>query len=358
MRLNRNTGIFLIGTLIFIVLALFVLNNTALAPNNTPTPDSSVQRVFADLSFTDVRTVTVADSAGISMTLSQDTDGNWIMEGDTNLLQQIAIDTAISNIVNLQSSERFTEAGALATYGLETPKNTITVNNGTQNFVVKIGNDNPSGTRTYALVNDDATTVYLLSNPSYITTVTGYLTNAPIVVLTPTPSPSLDTAGILFPEYDPARAVKIELVNNTTQETMTLLKQGDGTWVLDPFSTNYAAQPVDLQLAQIIAQVFGGFEAVDVLGNVPDLAALGLEAPQYTLTATRDDGFTYPISVGTADPSGTRLYVRIFELPNVGVVSATDINSLLQFIGAPPFIMVEVTPEATGEATEEATAAP
>jgi hypothetical protein len=358
MRLNRNTGFFLVGALVFIVLALFVLNNPTLAPNNTPTPENTTEKVFPNLDFDQVRTVMVADSANLSLTLTQEQDGSWTLSNNPNPVAQQATDTAVSNLVNIQSSNRFTDVTDLATYGLDAPRYTLTMNNGAQDFVLKIGNNNPSGTRTYALVNDDTATVYLLSNPATIATLTGYLTNAPVVVITPTAAPSLDRAGILFLEYDPNRIVKVQLVNNASNENMTLLKQEDGTFALDPFSTNYAAQPLDQQLSQILVQVFGGFEAVDVLTNVTDLAAVGLDAPQYTLTATRDDGFEYKINVGGTDPSGTRYYVQILDLPNVGVVSATDINSLLQFIGVPPFVMVEVTPEATSETTAEATEVP
>ncbi len=354
MRLNRTTLLLLGGLIAFIAVALVILNSAGSAANAgaTPTLTQSEALVLPDVRFADVQRLTIADAEGNSLTFVQDENGTWSIEGREEPIQQMATDTAIANLVNAQAFDRFT-ADDLAPFGLAEPLHTFTLHTPNGDVVLHVGNRNPGGTRVYALRPDQPNTVFLLSNPSHIATLTGYLKNPPIVVITPTPAPSLTRPGLLFPEYDSTRIVRVSLVNNAAGETLTLVKGDDGVWTLDPFSTNYAANPIDQELASTLAQAFAGLRALDVLTGV-DAAALGLAEPLYTLTAARDDGFEFVVRLGSVDPSGTRQYARIYDLENVAVVDRAELDSIVRFIGQPPF-EAAFTFEATAEATAEAT---
>jgi hypothetical protein len=345
------------GLVAFIVLAVIVLNNPAGTPGAQGDATPSTEKVFAAISLDAVRSLTVRENASnLSVELVQGEDGTWTVTNNPNPAQQQALDNAVASIINIQSSDRF-EAQDLAPYGLDNPTHTLTITTQQNEYTLRIGSRNPSGTRYYALVNDDAQTVYMLSNVSAVTTVTGYITTPPIVQITPTPAPALEVVGPLFPTYNAADIQTLTLARAQDSTRLILLRQDDGTWALDPFSTGYAADPLDQVLADTMVQAMGGLSSVDILRDVPDVATLGLAEPAYTITATRADGFEHVLKIGSPDPSGTRYYAQIFDLPNVAVVSRADVDSLLQFIGLPPFIKA-VEAEATPEATPEATAAP
>lgn len=357
MRLNRTTLIALAVLLILSVGAVAFLNMPSVS---SPAPDAEnvSENIFPNVLFKGVRSVAITDNvAGSTITLSQSaTDGLWSVVDNPNAAQQVAVDTAIANFVNIQSSNRF-NADDLAPYGLVTPAYTIVISDSTTH-TLRIGNRNPAGTRFYALVDDDTQTVYMLTNPNTVTTLMGYLTTAPVVVVVPTLAPALDTAGLLFPDADSQRITRLELRDTQANTSLMMFKDDDSQWVLDPFSAGYVAAPLDQQLAGVIVQVAATVSAIDVLKEVADPAVLGLEAPRYTLQLTRDDGFLYTLAIGSDDPSGARVYGRIYDLPNVAVLDRADVQSLLQFIGNAPYVLAEVTAESTPEATAEVTAAP
>jgi hypothetical protein len=359
MRLNRNTLIFLGGMLAIIILALVVLNNRTQAPTNNSTASGGTQNVFPDVTSSVITQITVTDNttSGTLRIIQAPEDGTWIVQDNPNTAQQVTIDTAVSNLVNLQASDVF-EADDISQFGLDNPTYTILFGDGgSNNYKLLIGNRNPAGTRFYGLVGDDTKTVYLLSNVSAITTLTSYITNPPVVLITPTPAPILEVPGLLFPDY----TANITTVNQLSfsdpknSQQIILVRGENGAWSLDPFSTNYSTAFIDQAIMQTLVQIPGLFAAVDVLKNVPDLASLGLVEPTYVIEAGREDGTRYTLKVGNLDPSGTRYYVQIFDVPNVGVVDRAAIDSITPFIGNPPFV-VEATPEVTGEATSEATA--
>lgn len=356
MRFNRNTLMFVGGLLAFIVLAVIVLNNPAGTPGAQGEVTPSTEKVFAAISLDAVRSLSVRENASnLSVELKQGEDGTWTVANNPNPAQQQTLDNAVASIINIQSSDRF-EAQDLAPYGLDNPTHTITIVTQENEYTLRIGSRNPSGTRYYALVNDDNQTVYMLSNVSAVNTMTGYITTPPIVQITPTPAPALEVVGPLFPTYNAADIQTLTLTRAEDNAQLILLRQDDG-WALDPFSTGYTADPLDQLLTDTMVQALGGLSSVDILRDVPDVAALGLDKPAYTVTAKRADGFEYLLKIGSADPSGTRYYAQIYDLPNVAVVSRSDVDSLLQFIGLPPFIK-EVEVESTAEATPESTAAP
>lgn len=358
MRLNRATLLLLGGLIAFIAVAVVILNSGSASStaNATPTLSQSEALVLPDVRFADVQRLTIANAEGESLTLIQDEQGTWSIEGRDEPIQQMATDTAVANLVNAQAFDRFT-ADDLAPFGLAEPLHTFTLHTPNGEVVLHTGNRNPGGTRVYAARPDQPGTVFLLSNPSHIATLTAYLANPPVVVITPTAAPSLTRPGLLFPEYDSTRIVRVSLVNNATEENLTLVKGSDNVWTLDPFSTNYQARALDQLLASTLAQAFAGLRALDVLNGV-DEAALGLAEPLYTLTATRDDGFEFVVRLGAADPSGARQYARIFDIESVAVMDRAELASIVQFIGQPPFeaaFTFEATEEATPEVTPEAT---
>ncbi len=346
MRLNRQTGIFLAVLVLVIGAALFLLNAPASAPD-LPQTSGEVTDIFGDTKLTDIHTLTITDNtSNLSATFKQDAQGVWTQENSEQSLRQSELDSALGDLLRVRASDSFT-AQDLAPYGLDAPKYTVTLSGDNVSFTLRLGSNNPAATRTYALVGDDNSTVYLLNGVSQLNRVTAFLLNPPVVVVVPTAAPSLETAGILFAGLAPSELVKLTLEDTQAQATLTLVRGEGGAWQVDPVSTGAVQDAAtDTLLVDAMLSTLQFLSAVDVLKGV-DAATVGLDTPRYTLRAERGDGYAYTLAVGANDVSGARAYVRIFDLPNVAVVNVADIEALTRFIGNPPYQRAEATPEST-----------
>lgn len=346
MRLNRQTGFFL-GVLVLVIgVALFLLNAPANAPD-VPTTSGETLDVFAGTTLTDIHTLAITDNASnLSVTFTQDAQGVWTQENASEPLRQSELDDAIGDLLRVRASDSFT-AEDLAPYGLDTPAYTVSLSGDNVSFTLRLGNNNPAATRTYALIGDDDRKVYLLNGVSQLNRITAFLLNPPVVVVVPTATPSLETAGILFAGFAPSEIVTLTLEDTQAAATLTLTRDEGGAWQVAPSSTGAVQDATtDELLVEAMFNTLQFLSAVDVLRDV-DAATVGLDTPRYTLRAERADGYAYTLAVGANDISGTRAYVRIFDLPNVAVVNVADLEALTRFIGNPPYERAEATPEST-----------
>ncbi len=207
MRMNRGTiGLLVISLLV--IVAVLVLNNTALAPEeSTPTPESGGP-FFPDLEVDALTRLSISgtaqaaegseeEAAGpLQTTLSKDEGGAWVVEEATNstdrATDQDAAAQAAENFVALRAADSFT-AENLADFGLEEPAYTITAEDGENSYTLLVGNENPSGNRYYVLRDgDEEPTVYLVTK-STLDDLINLLDEPPYVpppTATPTPYPT------------------------------------------------------------------------------------------------------------------------------------------------------------------------
>ncbi len=354
MRLNRNTFITLAGLLGVMGILLFLLSNQATAPTVTDTLESTAMNAFGDAVLTDTTRLTVRDNAlSIEAVISQNSDGTWLLADSPERLVQTEMDNIIAGLITARSTDRFT-ADDLSPYGLTNPLYAITLTTANGDYGLRVGDKNPASTRYYALIGEDNSTVHLINATNTLDRALSLTIAPPIVQITPTPAPSLETAGLLFSDYDATQIETLTLRDNITNSLLTL-RRGEpaldesATWLIDPFSTNLVALPVDSVLADTAVQAIGFIATADIIRNA-DLEAIGITPiPAYEIVAERADGFVYPIKIGVLDASRTRYYVQIFDLPNVGIVNREDVDALLSLIANPPYALP--APESTPEST-------
>lgn len=344
MKLNRTTLFSLFGLLIVIALALFALSAPAVAPTPAPVVATDVQDAFGALNLREIVGASVRDNVNDStFTITQEEGGAWVLENNPERLIQTELDNVLSGLATAQSVDRF-NSDDLAQYGLDTPAYTVRLLTADGERVVRLGSKNPANTRYYALLGDDNSTVHLLNAVNSFDRAIGFLSAPPIVQITPTPAPSLEFAGLLFSGFNAEAIEVLTLRDNTANALLTLKRDDDGAWAVDPFSTYAENAPVDQTLVDVAVQAFGFLSASDVIREA-DLVALGIApTPSYSLTAIRNDGFTYTLNVGIPDASGTRYYAQPYDLANVGVVARDAVDVLLSLIAAPPYLQAEATP--------------
>jgi hypothetical protein len=87
------------------------------------------------------------------------------------------------------------------------------------------------------------------------------------------------------------------------------------------------------------------------LSQVEALSTYGLGAdPHYTIEFTTNAGNDYTLYVGEQNPAGTSYYVGLPDQPEVHLVSAFSLSSLLGFLTAPPLTVPTPIPSEMPEA--------
>jgi hypothetical protein len=363
MRLNRNTVLILLVSVIVIVVTSLFLNNPISTPGNTtPTAEGFVGRVFPDLTLENVNGLRVRDEVAATETAyAQDAEGTWNIAFTTlatasltTNLTQTTMDERVANIIAVEAPESFT-TDDLVPFGLDAPAFTLTITTrDNQTFTLKIGQKNPAGNRYYALLGEDASKVYLLTGVGRIDPVTQLAATPPIVVPpTPTPVPVLNTQGPVFNTFDAASITRFEVRNTTNDEFIILAKDDAGNWRVED-GTNKTDRLLDANIVTTFLTAFGFTPAVDGIDGA-DLERLGLAEPAYTLVATTATNQTYSLKIGTEDATGTRYYALVDAYDTVAVIEKAGIDIVLTLISEPPY-QPEATPEATAEVTSEATA--
>lgn len=352
MRLNRGTLFLLIGSLVVIVAALLLLNSPARAPENgTVTSEAPSGPLFAETGVAQINALTIRDlSSELSLTLARAEDESWFLRDyelppNTTVRSEDLL-SAVSGIADITYSDRF-QRDDLAPFGLDAPRYQIEIDGAEDGFTLRIGSKNPNGSRYYALLNDE-TEIYLIGGVSTIDRLVGYIGNPPLnLPPTPTPAPQLSIPGMLYLGFDSAalRSVVLEEADGARSE-----------WLADELG-NWSLPDGTLLDNNAVARTLEGLAFLRSIDGIEtaELAALGLDTPRATITATRSDGRTYVLRVGNPDPTGTRIYTLVDDYETIVVVDRAEVESLIRLLAAPP-LLIEETPEATAESTAEATA--
>ncbi len=375
MRLNRTTLIFIAALVIVggVAFALLTLTGDN-SGNDTPisTPESNVV-LYPDIAPADIDSFSVeqrsaasetnGDAAEATPELSAQAvsftrvDGTWQLVGETvpeQLLDSSALQSAIEELAGLVATDRF-EADDLAQYGLDAPGTTVAFTAGETTYSVQLGNRTPQGTRYYALVGDDTTTVSILRNANGIDTVLEFVNVPPLQpTATPTPEPALNVPGPLYEQVMEENVVRFRLDDNTTDGALVIERETlDAPWqiISTPQPVDDAEnRAVDQSRTDIIVSAFANLQG-DNSTTVADDGSVGLDTPNYVLSIETVDNRTYRVQVGDADPTGSFYYTRVDQFEPVVFIPSQQIEALLTVLENPPYLpLSETTPEATEDA--------
>lgn len=197
MRLKGGTLLLLLASVIVIVAVLVLNNQPAAAPDTPATPTGETSGpIFPDIFDTTaqeaiVRFEAVNNQTGEKTVMTKDDAGVWTVVEATNAsdlaTDQVKAVGTMSILASLTATDRFT-TDKLADFGLDAPTHTLTLTDKDgKTYTVKVGRQAPANPRYYALVNDDAQTVYVLPK-DLVDNLVRQMIAVPPYVASPTPT--------------------------------------------------------------------------------------------------------------------------------------------------------------------------
>ena len=121
------------------------------------------------------------------------------------------------------------------------------------------------------------------------------------------------------------------------------------SWVITAPTSGAA----DQGLAGAAETQVGSLSIVNTLNTPPDLNAVGLTIPAYTIDLVFVNGTSHKIEVGNLTPTSSGYYIR-FDGKKIYVIEQSGIDSLLNLLKTPPF-PATATPVPTSESTSTPT---
>ena len=121
------------------------------------------------------------------------------------------------------------------------------------------------------------------------------------------------------------------------------------SWVITAPTSGAA----DQGLAGAAETQVGSLSIVATLNSPPDLNAVGLTVPAYTIDLVFVNGTSHKIEVGNLTPTSSGYYVR-FDGKEIFVIEQSGIDSILNLLKSPPF-PATATPVPTSESTSTPT---
>ncbi|MCA9891704.1 MAG: DUF4340 domain-containing protein [Anaerolineae bacterium] len=159
-------------------------------PTATPEPQLNAPGVvFAGFSGTDIQRFEIADNANDQslVFVRSEEDQTWSIEGDDRAVDQTNVEIMMSVYGFLEAVDA-TDAPDLAPLGLDEPAYTIVATDSTgKTFTVQVGDNDPTGTRTYVLI-DDFERVAIVESDA-LSFLLDWLVNPP---LAPEPTPTVE----------------------------------------------------------------------------------------------------------------------------------------------------------------------
>ncbi len=383
MRLNRGTIVLLVASVVVIVAVLVLTSNQATAPGE-PTPSGDqpettpVGPVFPGVETTTLVRFEIRDNTTgerVAM-LRQPQDEDWLVEdlenqgtaedasvvieeatGEPVIVQstqfetdQVRLTGALESFLDLEPQEAF-ESSDLAQFGLDTPAySAYVVTEDGAVHLMHIGDQNPSGTRYYAVVNQIAPGE---TSPDFDPL-------QPSVVRSEIET-SIESAVVpadLLAEATDGGSLTNELSVAEMAETLQAMSTEDpqlpalaATYSAALEATNAAAGEATAQATAPAA----GDEAAEGTEMVPDLQRAEIET-----SLTTDEAPTEEARDATAEATSlAESTLEPVEAPRVQLsgtqtiylIPADVADMLIAMISQPPVLVVEPTPELTAEPT-------
>lgn len=196
--IKRNTWIVL-GLFVVVLGFAFYYQSVPKKSAASPTPTTGTRSLFSNLDEKSIATLRIEDRTGKATALGRDSAGLWLVTepkgGPTDVTQA---ETAVSQLLALQSISSLDPTSDLGIFGLSKPSDTVTItmNDGTK-YVLLIGDITPVQNGYYVRLNQNPPDIV---NKDSIDAMLGILAHPPFVA-TPTPAASLTPSpGTLTPQ--------------------------------------------------------------------------------------------------------------------------------------------------------------
>ena len=243
-------------------------------------------------------------SGSATLSFSIQEDGTWVWDDDTEFpLDDSTIESMMDLLSDLTPQQVLSDPESLESYELDAPSASISAVKVDQSTVsVTFGKATTDGTSRYAMMNDDASTIYIFADTLYQALQTPIYDMMTLPELPELPESSISSISIQGPGED---AQPLLLAAQHTDDGATTWLSG-GVDVTD----NASVQALLEDLAQMqIAR------CVDYRPSDEAASICGFDAPDalVQVTYTPEDGSesVWTLTVGTTEPGGTGRYARI-----------------------------------------------
>ena len=243
-------------------------------------------------------------SGSATLSFSIQEDGTWVWDDDTEFpLDDSTIESMMELLSDLTPQQVLSDPESLESYELDAPSASISAVKVDQSTVsVTFGKATTDGTSRYAIMNDDASTIYIFADTLYQALQTPIYDMMTLPELPELPESSISSISIQGPGED---AQPLLLAAQHTDDGATTWLSG-GEDVTD----NASVQALLEDLAQMqIAR------CVDYRPSDEAASICGFDAPDalVQVTYTPEDGSesVWTLTVGTTEPGGTGRYARI-----------------------------------------------
>jgi hypothetical protein len=272
-----------------------------------PTEEKPKEKVFT-FDRAKVQSITLAPAGAEEIRLVKEKDG-WRMKTPADVAADGAqVDSLLSSLDTLQAEEVVTETpAALAEYGLDKPKNTVSVAlEGTKApLVLAVGAKTPDGGALYAKTPERARVFTIASH------LEGSLDKKPF---------DLRDREILHVKRDAVRSLDV----SGPEGSYALSRTEGGDWAL--------AQPIATQAGRwSVDALLGSLESLrmdSVADESPkDLKTFGLDKPVRTVTLGLSDGTRKTLEIGAAT-ADKKYNVRVSDRPLVAVIPGAVVDEL------------------------------
>lgn len=150
-------------------------------------------------------------------------------------------------------------------------------------------------------------------------------------------TPSVTPQPALLPGWNPEDIIQVS-IQHGQNDALTLAKDVEGSWILEPGALSVEAGKVEQLRAQItdllvMAELETGFDA----------AATGLAQPALTLAVGNTQGQVTVLKIGGKTPIGSGYYIQVGENAPV-VVSTFSVDALLDLTQIEKLASVTPTP--------------
>ncbi len=272
-----------------------------------PTEEKPKEKIFT-FDRAKVQSITLAPAGAEEIRLVKEKDG-WRMKTPADVAADSAqVDSLLSSLDTLQAEEVVTETpAALAEYGLDKPKNTVSVAlAGTKApLVVAVGAKTPDGGALYAKTPDRARVFTIASH------LEGSLDKKPF---------DLRDREILHVKRDAVRSLEV----SGPEGSYALSRTEGGDWALtQPVATQAGRWSVDALL--------GSLESLRMDSvadeSAKELKPFGLDKPVRTVTLGLSDGTRKTLEIGAAT-ADKKYNVRVTDRPLVAVIPGAVVDEL------------------------------
>jgi len=173
-----------------------------------------------------------------------------------------------------------------------------------------------------------------------------FIKNRPLKPITPTPT-AIGNSYLISVANDKLQSLR---VSNKDLKVTFIERDSSGTWKVSLPTPGIA----DQAQAEAAETQVGTLQIVLKLQTSPDLNAIGLDNPTFTITLKFLSGTTHTLQVGNMTPTGSGYYVR-YDQGDIYAISVDGINALTALVDSPPYPATP-TPEATLQPTDTPTA--